>query len=327
VTGQTLAPAPQPAAGAIGTIGTTGFPQVGGVISSQVGGVVTQPYGSAVNLGATSFPAGGVITSGGVYGTSGAVVTGPVYGGATVVGGSPYGVIQGSTVVQGGATVVGGSYGGVIQGGPIYGGMGRGPSQSQINAQQLKAEANFQSRLHEYNSRVVKQASQDQTRLNLFDTILNPGGHSEGFALLRFRNQARTVDALRSEKRIAAKNADLAYQRYREDPSHLNLLVSKYSDLNEQLRDASLQYNTVNAGTFGQTLRSSFKLFGGSSLTSLLVSRQETSNLQDIQRRMQRIGRQITNEVQARARGSQQTQGATAQRLVAMNAYGPSRPF
>jgi hypothetical protein len=205
-----------------------------------------------------------------------------------------------------------------------------GPSQNnQANLQQLAAEANYQSRIHNYNSQVVSQASQDQTRLNLFDSLLNPGHHSEGFAILRFRNQARTVDALRSEKRIAAHNADLAYQRYRQDPSHLNMLVSKYSDLNEQLRDASLQYNTVNAGTFGQTLHSSFSLFGGASLTSLLVSRQESNNLQDIQYRMQRVARQITNEVKAKQQATKapQVQPQAAQRLVAMNAYGPSRPF
>jgi len=333
-TGQTLPPAPKPAGTYTGSVTVpTSYPQVGGVIGSpQVGGVISQPYtplGSSVSYGGTiGTPYGGTVSTS--------------YGGTV---GTPYGagVTTFGSAVPAGTTIYGGSaYGGAVVGGSsviVQGGAGYGPrpanlqaQSQQANLQQLQAEASFQSKLHTYNSRVVTEASQDQTRLNLFDTLLNPGGHSDGFAILRFRNQARTVDALRSEKRIAAQNADLAYQRYRQDPSRLNMLVSKYSDMNEQLRDASLQYNVVNAGTFGQTLHSSFTLLGGSSLTSLLVSRQESTNLQDIQRRMKRTANQITQEVKAKTQqqkavSSTSTQGSAAQRLVAMNSYGPSRPF
>jgi len=168
--------------------------------------------------------------------------------------------------------------------------------------------------------------------------------HSTGFAALRFGNQKRTVDALKSESRIANTNAQMAYQRYQQSPTRLNLLISKYSDLNADLRDAAHHFQVINSGTFGQSLKSSFGLFGGTSsglfggsgLVSFVVQKKERDELEDIQDRMKRVGRDIQNEVrqaQAQQKGqsaqvslSAGVQGSVAQRMVAMNTYGrPTR--
>jgi len=134
------------------------------------------------------------------------------------------------------------------------------------------------------------------------------------------------------------KNADDAYKRYQADPNRLNLLVSKYQDLNADLRDAAYHYNVINSGTFGQQIiaTSIFGLPTGSSLfegiTQIITQKQQTTDLNDIQLQMQRVAKQIQAEAkvqQQQASGAPvaqvAAQGSVQQRMMAMSVYGPQQ--
>jgi hypothetical protein len=199
--------------------------------------------------------------------------------------------------------------------------------------QNLRAEATRQQEIHARNQRIVKRAQEDQRQVSLFDAVLFPGpGHSPAFAALRLGNQKRTADALRSEKRIAVQNAQVAYQRYQTNPNQLNLLISKYADLNADLRDAAHHFNVVNSGTFGQALNTGLFGLGGSNFAiSFITQRREKEELDDIQRQMKRVASQITSLAKSSgalpaspAAGQAVAQGSNVQqRMIAMNNYGP----
>jgi len=176
----------------------------------------------------------------------------------------------------------------------------------------------------------------------LFNRIIaGPNAATPFFPAVRLSLQKDVADAYKSEKRIANRNAEDAYQRFQSDPSRLNLLVSKYQDLNADLRDAAYQYNVVNSGTFGQRIAASSGLFGGLGggllggigITQIITQRQQSEDLQDIQRQMQRVQRQLAQEVQSRANANGANAGASAglqqgsvqQRMMAMSVYGPQR--
>jgi len=154
------------------------------------------------------------------------------------------------------------------------------------------------------------------------------------------------VDALHSESRMANHNADIAYQTFQRSPSKLSLMVSKYSDLNADLYDASYHFNVINSGTIGSA-NTATSILGGFTnslaINSLVIQRQETTKLTAIQKKMKRLQRQIQKEVQGQqnaanakngggngggAYNQQQNgpaalrPGSTQQRLVALNAYG-----
>jgi hypothetical protein len=186
------------------------------------------------------------------------------------------------------------------------------------------------------NTRIVREASEDLTRTSLFNRIIaGPNAATPFFPAIRLSLQKDVADAYKSEKRIANRNAEDAYQRYQNDPSRLNLLVSKYQDLNADLRDAAYQYNVVNSGTFGQRIANSGLLggglFSGVGITQIITQRQQSEDLQDIQRQMQRVQRQLALEAQALARangagaGAGVQQGSVQQRMMAMSVYGPQR--
>lgn len=209
------------------------------------------------------------------------------------------------------------------------------PNQAQLSAelQYYKDLGERQARRHKQNSRIVKDASKDLSKLSLVNRVVAGAGNAAPwYPALRLGNQKEVAEAYRSEKRIANKNAEDAYQRFQKDPSHLNLLVSKYQDLNADLRDAAYQYNVINAGTFGQTLAVG-GLFGGGLGSGLTVSRlitqkQQSGDLEDIQRQMKRVGRQIQAEAQSKisaAKGATSTsQGSVEQRMMGMTVYGRS---
>jgi len=195
-----------------------------------------------------------------------------------------------------------------------------------------------QARQHKQNARTVKDASSDLSRLSLVNTIVAGSGNAAPwYPTVRLGTQKDIVEAYKSEKRIANKNAEDAYQRYQKDPSRLNLLVSKYQDLNADLREAAYHYNVVNTGTFGQNIAKG-GLFGGlgglggkggglfTGLTQIITQKKQSEDLQDIQRQMQRIALQIQSEVKAVAgQKSGTVQGSVQQRMMAMNQYGPQR--
>jgi len=186
----------------------------------------------------------------------------------------------------------------------------------------------------------VDQASSELQRSSLVNTIVAGSGNAAPwYPAYRLGAQKDAAGAYKSESRIANKNANDAYQRYQQDPSRLNLLVSKYQDLNADLSDAAYHYNVINSGTFGQVISNtnllglgslSGGLFGG--LTQIITNRQQTEDLQNIQRQMQRIGRQIQTEAkaeEAQVKAQQQptatvaAQGSVQQRMMAMSVYGP----
>jgi hypothetical protein len=143
-------------------------------------------------------------------------------------------------------------------------------------------------------------------------------------------SQKRAAEAYKSEKRIANKNAEDAYQRFQTNPTQLNLLVSKYQDLNADLRGAAYQYNVVNSGTFGQRI-SSGSIFGGlgggllGGVTQIITQKKQSEDLQDIQRQMKRVARQIQVAAQSSAQQKSAGQDSVQQRMMAMSVYGPAR--
>jgi hypothetical protein len=192
-----------------------------------------------------------------------------------------------------------------------------------------------QARQHKQNSRIVSKASSDLSRQSLVNRLVaGTGNTAPWFPAVRLGTQKKAAEAYKSEKHIANKNAEDAYQRYQEDPSRLNLLVSKYQDLNADLRDAAYHYNVINSGTFGQRVSTSIGLFGGSSgnlfntFSQILTQRKESEDLQDIQRQMQRIGRQIQTEAKTAIQqksGGVVAQGSIQQRMMATTVYGPQQ--
>jgi hypothetical protein len=194
-----------------------------------------------------------------------------------------------------------------------------------------------QARQHKQNSRIVSQASSDLSRQSLVNRLVaGTGNTAPWYPIVRLGTQKKVADAYKSEKQIANKNAEDAYQRYQQDPSRLNLLVSKYQDLNADLRDAAYHYNVINTGTFGQRVSTSLSIFGGSSsggllnsFTQIITQRKQSEDLEDIQRQMQRIARQIQTEaktaVQQKSGGTVVAQGSVQQRLMATTVYGPQQ--
>jgi len=214
--------------------------------------------------------------------------------------------------------------------------------QTQLSKQQVqyyKQLGEEQQRDHKYNQRVVKQANDQLTRSSLVNTIIAGSGNiAPWYPLYRLGQQKKISNAFQDEVRIANRNADDAYDRFKQNPTRLNMLVSKYQDFNADLREAASHYNNVNTGTFGQRLTNTGIFGTGSSLVNIIsqtvVQRQEVEDLQDIQEDMNRIARQIQGEVKrlqggsatasASANANAQTgQGSVPQRMMAMSVYGP----
>jgi hypothetical protein len=214
--------------------------------------------------------------------------------------------------------------------------------------QQLASDVEYYKRLgekqareHRENSREVSDASQDLSRITLINRVVAGSGNAaDWFVPARLIQQKRVVEAYRSEKQIANKNAQDAYQRYQKDPSRLNLLVSKYQDLNADLRESAFDFNVINSATFGQKIAASTGLFGNvggnlfGTLTQVITQRKQSEELRDIQRDMQRVARQIQQEARGAVSGAQaalsgaqagQLQGSVQQRLMASTVYGPQR--
>jgi len=281
--------------------------------SSPYAPVVSGPYMPAVNtpyVPAISAP---------YVPTSPAPVYGPVsFGTPQVVAGPVYGPSQ------------------VVVPNPNAGRQAQAQPQLSSELQYYKRLGQQQTRQHRLNSREVSDASNALSRSSLVNTLVAGSGKTTSwFPIYRLGEQKQVADAYKSEKQIATRNANDAYQRYQQDPSRLNLLVSKYQDLNADLRDAAYHYNVVNSGTFGQTIAKS-GLFGGlggglfGGLTQIITQRQQSQDLQDIQRQMQRVARQIQAEARSAAGqqsggGAQIAQGSVQQRLMAGTVYGPQQ--
>jgi len=319
---------------AAGTTASVGQPQTSATI---VGAGTTSPFVSAPAFGApvASF------ASAPVYGSVGTTSFGapvaqfastPVYGSSL-----PSAVAVSSQV--GYAAPVAASV--QVQGG--NGGNGAQLSQSEL--EYYKQLGVKQAKEHKQNKKVVDEAAQEIQRSSLVNTLVaGSTGTAFWYPAYRLGAQRDAAGAYKSESKIANKNANDAYQRYQQDPSRLNLLVSKYQDLNADLADAAYHYNVINSGTFGQvTTQASIlglgSLTGGlfGSLTQIITNRQQTQDLQDIQRQMQRISKQIQTEAKAEEQQQQsgasvavvaqpaQVQGSVQQRMMAMSVYGPQR--
>jgi hypothetical protein len=214
-------------------------------------------------------------------------------------------------------------------------------SRASAAAPQISAELQYykdlgekQARQHKQNARIVKDASQDLSKSSLINRLVAGSGNAAPwYPAVRLSSQRDAAGAYKSEKRIANKNAEDAYQRFQKDPSRLNLLVSKYQDLNADLRDSAYHYNVVNSATFGQRIATGglFGSIGGGllgGLTQIVTQKKQSEDLQDTQRQMQRIARQIQAEAKVAAQGASAkvaTQGSVQQRLIGMNSYGPQR--
>jgi len=191
-----------------------------------------------------------------------------------------------------------------------------------------------QARQHKQNKKIVDEATQDLQRSSLVNTLTAGTSTNTWYPVVRLEAQKDAAGAYKSEANIANKNADDAYKRYQKDPSRINLLVSKYQDLNADLRDAAYHYNVVNSGTFGQQIVQT-NLFGlptasvglFSQLTQLLTQKQQTQDLQKIQKQMARVATQIQSEAKtvAGAKSAPAPQNTVQQRLMATTVYGPSR--
>jgi len=306
-------------------------------------------YGSAA-LSAAPLSAAPVYSapiSTGIYGTASAPLAAtPVYG---TVASSPivtrsvatpvYGTVSAPAAVTVSAPVVSAR----VTAAPRVATSSNG--QSELSQQQIayyKRIGEQQQRDHKINQRIVKQANNQLARSSLVNRIaVGSGNVASWYPMYRLGQQKRVSDAFKDEVRIANRNADDAYDRFKQNPTRLNMLVSKYQDLNADLREAASHYNDVNAGTFGQRLTST-GLFGGSSLTNIisqtLVTRQESEDLQDIQFDMNRIAQQIQMEVRrlqqtssssssasaaSASANQQQGAGSVQQRMMAMSVYGP----
>jgi len=228
------------------------------------------------------------------------------------------------------------------------GGKGAAPKvgangQTELSQQQIayyKRLGEEQQKDHKYNQRVVKQANKALSRSSLVNTIIAGSGNiAPWYPLYRLGQQKKIATAFQDEARIANRNADDAYDRFKQNPTRLNMLVSKYQDLNADLREAASHYNNVNTGTFGQRLTNTGFFGAGSSLVNIIsqtvVQRQEVEDLQDIQEDMNRIAQQIQGEVKRMQGGSatasasanqQAGAGSVQQRMMAMSVYGPARP-
>jgi hypothetical protein len=267
------------------------------------------------------------------YGAPQTVSVSPVVGygvpQTTVVG--SYGVPQ-TTVV--GAAVVGG------YGVPRVSAARAAPETK--SAQDKLAELQYykelgerQARQHKVNAKIVSESAQDLSRVSLVNRLVaGTGNTAPWFPPLRLFAQKDVADAYKSEKRIANKNAEDAFRRFQEDPSKLNLLVSKYQDLNADLRDAAYHYNVVNAATFGQQIQQSTNIFnlgstGVGGLTQIITQKKQSEDLQEIQRQMQRVSKQIqaeANAIKAQAAATKKAapqQGSVQQRMMAIANYGP----
>lgn len=319
---------------------------------------------STTSLGATSYGASTIVppTYGGLTSTpSYGVAAAPMYAASTPVYSSapaavytsaPAGTLSTTfgTPVYGTSTISGAVYGASTISAPVYGATVaavRSPAvsaQSAASSQQLSPELQYYKQLgekqaeqHKRNTRIVNQAAKDLSKSSLVNTLVAGSGHAAPFyPAVRLSYQKKVANAYKSEKNIAEKNANDAYQRYQQDPSRVNLLVSKYQDLNADLRDAAYHYNIVNSGTFGQQIATtSFLGIGGSlinTVSQVVTQRQQTQDLQDIQRQMQRVQRQLQVEVQAAAQQQKAgttaavpVQGSVQQRMMAMSVYGPAQ--
>jgi len=203
--------------------------------------------------------------------------------------------------------------------------------------QRLAAIAQQQNQQHQVNQRIVKRASKDQSKATLINRIVaGPGNALPWYPAYRLNNQKKVVNAYRSEKQMANRNADDAYNRYLQDPSSLNMLISKYQDLNADLKGAAYQYNIVDAGTFGQNLAATglFGISGGgmwNGINQIVTQRKQSDDLQDIQRKMKHVARQITTQVQVVAQQAKAgavaqpivQPGSVQQRMMALSTYGP----
>jgi len=236
----------------------------------------------------------------------------------------PSNVPQVSTAVYGPSQVV-------VAGPSVAARQQQAQPQLSSELQYYKRLGQQQTRQHRINARDVSDASNEIGRASLVNTLVAGSGKTTPwFPIVRLGEQKQAAEAYRSEKQIANRNAQDAYQRYQQDPSHLNLLVSKYQDLNADLRDAAYHYNVINSGTFGQSIVRS-GLFGGlgtglfGGLTQIISQRQQTQDLQDIQRQMQRVARQIQTEARGAVQQQSGAQNSVQQRLMAGTVYGPQQ--
>jgi len=269
--GQPLAPAALPST----TFGTTFAAPYAPVASTSVGVVSSAPIASyasvpvSTTIAAPAFPAYSASTV--LPATS---IAAPYAVASTV--GAAYTVAAPAAVVA--PAVVSGA---------------AGPTSSQAaEIQRLAAIAQQQNQQHQINQRIVKRASKDESKATLVNRLVAGPGHAlPWYPAYRLTNQRKVVDAYRSEKQIANRNANDAYQRYLQDPSSLNMLISKYQDLNADLKGAAYQYNVVDSGTFGQNLAVTGLLgIGGGGIwngvNQIVTERKQSDDLQDIQRKI-----------------------------------------
>jgi len=296
-----------------------------------------------------SFPQAPVYTAPAVYGgpvAAPAVYGAPaaVYGAPAAVYGAPAPAVYSTPAVYGavaapvvpatvyGATPVATSTARAVQ--VTSAGRPAASSQSQLSkseVQHLEQVGQEDAQQHQRNSRRVRQATQDIQRGSIFNRLIaGAGATTSWFPLYRLGQQKNEEQAYRSEDRIAARDANIAYQQYQQHPTQLNLLVSKYQDLNADLHDAAHHYNVVNSGTFGQAIGSG--LLGGLSskllIPQIVTQKSENNDLQGIQRRMKRVARQIQGTVQQQRASSGQAapqQNTVQQRMMALSVYGPNR--
>jgi len=205
---------------------------------------------------------------------------------------------------------------------------------SQSEVQHLEQVGQEDAQQHQRNSRRVRQATQDIQRGTIVNSLIaGAGATTSWFPLYRLGQQKNEEQAYRSEDRIAARDANIAYQQYQQHPTQLNLLVSKYQDLSADLHDAAHHYNVVNSGTFGQAIGSG--ILGGLSskliIPQIVTQESENNDLKGIQKRMKRVARQIQGTVQQQRASSGQAaaaspqQNTVQQRMMALSVYGPNR--
>jgi len=215
----------------------------------------------------------------------------------------------------------------------VAGTPGRSAGVTSSEAQRLEQIGQENAQKHRRNDRRVRQATEDISRGTIFNRIIaGAGATTSWFPLYRLGQQKKEETAYRSEDRIAARNANIAYQQYEQNPTQLNLLVSKYQDLNADLHDAAHHYNVVNSGTFGQAIGSGLLGGIGSKLLipQIATDEKEQDDLKSIQRRMKRVARQIQSTVQQQRASTASTkanapqQNTVQQRMMALSVYGPN---
>lgn len=300
-------------------------------VSAFPGAPVTSFAAPATSFAASAFPTSTVITPPAAVYTSPTTVA-PY----TVASAAPYTVASTVAAPYTVASTVAAPYtvaSTVAAAYPVATPARTGATSSQAaEIQRLTAIAQKQNRQHEQNQRIVKRAAKDLSKASLINRVVAGAGNAlPWYPAYRLNSQRKVADAYKSEKQIANRNANEAYQRYLSQPTGLNMLISKYSDLNADLKGAAYQYNVIDSGTFGQRLSTGLLGLSGGGLwngvTQIITQKQQSEDLEDIQRQMKRVARQIKTTVQTAAQqakgGAVIQPGSVQQRMMAMSTYGP----